>query len=145
MTSDLRKLFPALGDFSVTSPPDGRYNCIAWAAGTDSRWWEPVPDHYWPSEAPLENNVAAFVAAFSILGYQPCADGFLEAGFEKVAIYQRSSMVSHMARQLPTGRWTSKIGQLADIEHASPAELEGAENGAVVQCMRRAILTDTHP
>ena len=49
-----------------------------------------------------------------------------------------SGYVVHMARQLPTDRWTSKLGGLEDIEHASPAELEGREYGIVVQYMRRA-------
>ena len=39
---------------------------------------------------------------------------------------------------LSTGRWTSKLGGLEDIEHASPAELEGTEYGKVAQYMRKA-------
>ena len=86
----------------------------------------------------MEYGLAAYIAAFHTLGYEPCADGSLEEDFEKVAIYESpSGYVVHMARQLPTGRWTSKIGQLEDIEHASPAELEGREYGAVVQYMQR--------
>lgn len=71
--------------------------------------------------------------------YKPCEDGALEDGFEKVAIYALSFIVTHMARQLASGRWTSKLGELEDIEHASPAELEGQKYGTVVQYMRRAI------
>ena len=36
----------------------------------------------------MESDVAAFVAAFSTLGYEPCTDGTLEDGFEKIAIYR---------------------------------------------------------
>ena len=86
----------------------------------------------------MDYRLAAYVAAFGTLGYDGCADGSLEEGFEKVAIYESpSGYVVHMTRQLPTGRWTSKIGQLEDIEHASPTELEGREYGKVVQYMRR--------
>ncbi len=81
--------------------------------------------------------VSAFVIAFRTLGYELCDDGVLEEGYEKVAIYELSSTVQHMARQLPTGRWTSKIGDLQDIEHTSPAELEGDFYGRVVKYMRR--------
>ncbi len=85
--------------------------------------------------------LAAYVAAFGTLGYELCSDGSLQEGFEKVAIYESlSGYVLHMARQLPTGRWTSKLGGLEDIEHASPAELEGREYGAVVQYMRRIVV-----
>ena len=91
----------------------------------------------------MESSLAAFVAAFSAIGYERCADGALEDGFEKVAIYQSPYGVQHMARQLRTGWWTSKLGSLEDIEHASPTELEGIEYGAVVQYMRRAAKTLT--
>ena len=87
----------------------------------------------------MENSLNAFVKAFGILGYESCSDGTLEDGFEKVAIYQSPSGVQHMARQLSTGRWTSKLGGFEDIDHASPSELEGREYGEVVQYMRRAV------
>ena len=38
-----------------------------------------------------------------------------------------------MARQLNTGRWTSKLGTLEDIEHGSPSELEGERYRAVYE------------
>jgi hypothetical protein len=140
LTDRLRELFPALNDFSVTSPQDARYNCIAWAAGEANRWWSPDIDSYWPPDVPMDYGLAAYVAAFDMLGYERCADGSLEEGFEKVAIYEPlSGYVVHMARQLHTGRWTSKLGGLEDIEHASPAELEGREYGDVVQYMRRVV------
>ena len=90
----------------------------------------------------MESDVAAFVAAFSTLGYEPCTDGTLEDGFEKIAIYRSPSGIQHAARQLGTGKWTSKLGSLGsleDIEHVSPAELEGAEYGQVVRYLRRAL------
>ena len=88
----------------------------------------------------MESSVAAYVAAFGVLGYEPCTNGALEDGFEKVAVYALPSGVTHMARQLDTGRWTSKIGGLEDIEHGSPAELEGVEYGEVAQYMRRPVI-----
>ena len=87
----------------------------------------------------MENSLAAFVESFSTLGYELCVDGVLKDGFERVAIYQSPAGVQHVARQLNTGRWTSKLGGLEDIEHGSPAELDGREYGEVVQYMRRAV------
>ena len=140
LTDHLRNLFQSLDDFNVTSPEDKNYNCFAWAASEDTRSWAPLADYYWPLNAPMVNTLDAFVVAFGTLGYERCMNGSLEDGFEKVAIYQRpSGVVSHMARQLPFGRWTSKIGDFEDIEHASPGELEGYEYGVVVQYMRRAV------
>ena len=139
MTAQLSELVPYLNEFTVTSPREVRYNCIAWAAGVNTRRWWPDEDYYWPFEVPIENSLVAFVKAFGTLGYEPCTDGVLEDGFEKVAIYQSPSGVQHMARQLASGLWTSKLGELEDIEHETPAELEGDIYGIVVQYMRRAI------
>lgn len=138
MTEELQEAFPSLSDYTVTSPPSRRYNCIAWVAGINNDWWWPNGVDYWPSDAPLEASLSAFIVAFATLGYEPCGDGALEEKTEKVAIYALlDGRTTHAARQLPSGRWTSKLGEAEDIEHGSPAELEGAEYGAVVQYMRR--------
>lgn len=137
MTDHILGLFPALLTLNVTSPGEPRYNCIAWAAGTNTQWWWPDGRNYWPMDAPLLDSLDAFVPAFATLGYERCSDGILEDGFEKIAIYQSSDGVQHASRQLNTGYWTSKLGRLEDIEHSSPAELEGSDYGAVVQYMRR--------
>ena len=136
----LHELFPALkSDYRITSPEAEAYNCIAWAAGVDLRWWWPNVECYWPSGVLLEDSIPAFVAAFGTLGYEPCGDGTLESGYEKVAIYHRPpNGVQHMARQLHTGKWTSKLGLSYDIEHGHPRELEGSEYGIIGLYMRRA-------
>jgi hypothetical protein len=45
-------------------------------------------------------------------------------------------LAKHAARQLPSGRWTSKIGVLEDIEH-SLRDLEGDEYGTATVLMKR--------
>jgi hypothetical protein len=112
--------FRSLQDqFVVTSWPIGNYNCIAWAAEDQSYWWWPDPDgeSFWPHGVSREDTVDAFLAAFKILGYSPCDTYDLEPGKEKLAIYAVSGRVKHMARQLPSGRWTSKLGEWWDIAH----------------------------
>jgi hypothetical protein len=133
---NLRRLFPGLGqDALETSPRDHRYNCIAWAGGSSTHHWWPVafPTNgaYWP--LPLdqaEESIQGFVAAFRVLGYEICASGDLEPNYEKVALYVDGQKVpTHMARQLPSGNWTSKMGtQLEDIQHATPEEIGGANS-----------------
>lgn len=134
-------LFPYLRTtgYKITSPPSPDYNCAAWAAHEDDRWWWPDPAGigYWPESSHREENVEAFVQVFIVLGYAPC-DGYeLEPGFEKIAIFVDSSGApTHMARQLSDGRWTSKLGRLEDIEHT----LDGLINsvyGSVAQVLRR--------
>jgi hypothetical protein len=77
------------------------------------------------------------VQAFGTLGYVPCESPALEPRSEKVAIYLKNGAPSHAARQLPNGRWTSKLGQRERIEHDFDA-LEGNglhEYGQITQIM----------
>ena len=108
-------------DFTLTSLESTAYNCIAWAADESHRAWWPDSQNtaYWPDGVPREPTVAAFIAAFQTLGYEPCADGTAEPGFEKIAIFTLNGKPTHAARQLPSGRWTSKLGKWVDIEHAT--------------------------
>jgi hypothetical protein len=142
MVTLLEALFPGLarGGAQVTSPRDNDYNCIAWAAGDTTKWWWPGPnadEEYWPAGVPREVSLAAFQRAFASLGYTPCEGADLEAGFEKVALFANlQDRPTHAARQLPEGRWTSKLGKMEDIEHAL-FDLEGAIYGSVVLVMKR--------
>lgn len=82
-----------------------------------------------------------FVTTFSKYGYQPCESDDLEAGYEKVAIYVDSTGTpTHMARQLGSGTWTSKLGKLEDIEHTTLEQLEGEKSyGSAYQILKRPI------
>jgi hypothetical protein len=142
MLSHLERLFPNLRGtgFRETSPMSRDYNCIAWAAGETDRWWWPVasPFAYWPAGVMRENRVESFIEAFRVLGYEPCDDDKLEKGSEKVAVYLDSNgKPTHMARQLSSGEWTSKLGELQDIVHPSLFALENSSHGRAVQILRR--------
>ncbi len=79
-----------------------------------------------------------FVAAFASLGYTVCEGEGPEAGCEKIALFaDADGRPTHASRQLPGGRWTSKLGKLEDIEHELH-DLEGAVYGAVVLILKRA-------
>jgi hypothetical protein len=83
--------------------------------------------------------VEAFRAAFATLGYAVCAGAEPESGFEKVALFAGAHGVpTHAARQLPSGRWTSKLGELEDIEHALH-DLTGLVYGSVVLVLKRPL------
>lgn len=141
----LLALFPGglTAYFEITSPKASAYNCIAWAAGEDNRWWWPQPNRYWPPTATFADSLDAFVGAFGGLGYQPCDTETLEEGFEKVAIFvDEEAVVAHMARQLPNGRWTSKLGALEDVEHDLRA-VECEVNGRVAQVLKRPVRPPT--
>lgn len=127
----IRAGFPRLlGEFAITSAESNDYNCFAWAAGDTTQWWSPIDGDYWPPEVERRRTIECFVAAFRILGYEPCENGDLEVGYEKVAIYvDRLDRPTHMARQLSSGWWTSKLGSDEDITH----KLAGVEGPGVVR------------
>jgi len=118
----------------VTSDEDLVYNCIAHAAGKTDAWWWPEEHEtegvYWPAGVSREESLDSFVSAFGTLGYLPCTGTELEVAFEKVAIYANAQgKPTHAARQLPSGAWTSKLGEWEDIEHNTLADLEGVDPG----------------
>ena len=136
--------FPRLrrAQFFITSPASNAYNCIAWAAGDTKRvWWphHPPTFAYWPPGVERKEELPAFTAVFATLGYAPCADGNLEPGFEKLALFaDAQGKPKHAAKQLPSGKWTSKLGLNEDISHTIYG-LGGAEYGDVVQYLKRKI------
>jgi hypothetical protein len=142
MVMKLEDLFPSLraGNYQITSPAERHYNCIAWAAGDTQRWWWPErdPDNgYWPEGVEAAVTLSAFVAAFMTLGYAACDQEAVELGLERIALFTESTGIpTHAARQLPSGRWTSKLGALEDIEH-DLHDLIGETYGTVAQLMVR--------
>jgi hypothetical protein len=134
-------LFPRLrsSGYKITSPATIGYNCIAWAADHSESWWWPDLFHqyYWPPGIPRNESIDAFVALFESFGYEVCEKADHEKGFEKVAIYVGSNAkVTHAARQLDSGVWTSKLGSLEDIEHVFDG-VSGSRYGSVAVIMRR--------
>jgi hypothetical protein len=131
--------FPALRkfQFELTSPVEPRYNCIAWAAGEDHRYWWPTA--HWPKGASRQVTRASFIKAFGTKGYVVCDNPDLEGGFEKVALYEDADGIpTHAARLLPNGRWTSKLGKSVDISHSLEG-LIGDEYGKPTLFMRRPL------
>jgi hypothetical protein len=146
MVNPLEQSFPGLarGGYHITSPKDKKYNCIAHAAGDTKRWWWPVPldvdEVYWPTGVARDETLSAFHDAFASLGYADCSGVDLERGFEKIALFaDEKSVPLHAARQRPDGSWTSKLGELEDIDH-NLRDLEGEQYGSVAQVMKRPVM-----
>lgn len=115
-----------LVDFNVTSEATLQYNCFAWALGNDSQWVDPTAEYsYWPECIPNYNTIDSVIELFRGAGYEPCNDGSLETGHEKIAVYVKDGEPTHAARQLASGQWTSKLGRYEDIVHSTPEELQG--------------------
>ena len=145
MDSELQEKFPNLTweNHDETSEEDYSYTCIAWAAGRgpdEGEWWEPsgFPWHTWPPSAGYEYTTSCYMNAFRTLGYEPCDNGQLEAGWQKVALYvDQDNVPTHMARQLSNGKWTSKLGSDMDISHDTVEVLEGPCYGTASYYLRR--------
>lgn len=139
------------GSYERTSAPTGQYNCIAHAAYDCRLNWWPIAagfaenDRYWPKGAPPRRTIRAFTKAFQLQGFELCEDGELEPGFEKVVLYVSDKATAedplnaptHMARQLPCGKWTSKLGAHIDIAHDNPDRLVGPKYGRIELFLKR--------
>ena len=102
--------------FEITSPRATESNCIAWAADDPANWW--WPGKYWPAGLTPDDSVASFTAAFAALGYVACHSPKIEIGITKIVLYANElGSVTHAARQLENGMWSSKLGPQWDISH----------------------------
>jgi hypothetical protein len=94
---------------------------------------------FWPTGVRQVVDLDSFIAAFATLGFVRCADDTLERGFEKVALFASAKGTpTHAARQMPGGRWTSKMGRLEDIAHTLYS-VGGTQYGEVACYLKRAI------
>ena len=93
--------------------------------------------YYWPPGIPREYTLAAYCRAYEALGFTPCADGDVQPEVEKVALFALpTGTPTHAVRQLPNGKWTSKLGVAEDIEYSLHGLVSPAY-GSVVQFLKR--------
>lgn len=143
ITSDLviEQLFPLVKreGYLITSPKAIEYNCIAWAAGRTDIWIWPTPEYFWPTDIPFNDKLSSFIKFYQSYGYSICKNDKLETGYEKIAIYVdlNTDNVTHAARQIYSGKWTSKLGRLEDIEHNTLDCLTESVYGEVAIIMKR--------
>jgi hypothetical protein len=133
--------FPNLSPHNhrVIGPADHRFNCIAWACGETSRWWQPGTLYFWPVECDEDDHtIQSLIAACIALGFQLCESDELEVGFEKIAIYSTiPDEYTHAARQSEYGKWTSKLGMDVLIEHDTVDAVTGGVYGQLFGFMKR--------
>lgn len=92
---------------------------------------------YWPTKE-AETSLAAYLRMFESLGFGQCGSESPEPGFTKIAIYvDVEGNFLHVAKQLESGRWSSKCGGESDISHITAELLEGQEYGRVWGYLRR--------
>lgn len=139
--NDLEDDFPGLKgtEWKKTSDP-ANYNCIGWSLYDTRQWWQkiavPVRGYYWPPGIERDDTIESWIKVFELHGYRVCEEIESESGFEKVAIYVKDNEPQHVARQLSSGFWTSKLGADEDVEH-TPRGLEGDIYGFIEKVLRR--------
>lgn len=115
------RLFPNadLDGFYETSPINPLNNCYAWAGGDPDNRWYPTKSYYiWFTDSKSES-LENFIDNYGYIGYKEITQSSeYEQGFEKIAIYVgEDGLPSHAARQKDNGCWTSKLGDIEDVEH----------------------------
>lgn len=129
MDSKRERCFPRLTpkNYKVTSTATRNYNCLAHAVHREDVWFSHLPGdgRYWPPGVTRSGTVGAWIEALGHFAFVPCSSPVLELGVEKIAIYTKEDVPTHVARQLPSGHWTSKLGSWEQIEHKSLHDLEG--------------------
>jgi hypothetical protein len=140
----LEAIFPNLAGsgYSPKSELSHVYNCIAYAAGDETRKWEGYRElgYHWPEGATEGHFLDALISAFEYLGYNHCDSADVEPDQEKVVLYvDPDGLWTHAAKQCDDGQWTSKLGNLEDIVHRTPEAVAGPDPayGAVACYMKR--------
>jgi type VI secretion system secreted protein VgrG len=124
--------FPRLGNnYEVLRNGTSSYNCIAWSLGITNKW-------IWPG-----TSLPAFDKLNNDHGFHRISglDYKVEAGVDKVVLYGKKkdgkTVVTHQARQMSDGTWTSKMGKMAVIRHATPDSLDGPDYGRPIAVYTR--------
>jgi hypothetical protein len=125
--------FPQLkGDYEVLRPHSRRYNCISWSLGISVQW-------IWPGDDIEKFDQLNGRYRYKRLGRLDLSH---RPGTEKIALYAISQngrlAVTHQARQMADGTWTSKLGQLPLIRHRTATAIDNASYGRPVAVYARS-------
>jgi hypothetical protein len=143
------------------SHPIHKYNCFAYALGETEAFWG--PQHTWPQELnprlDSPDHIDSYIELFEYYKYERCSEIFgvrpdhldFGEGVDKVALYAMENSANgvkylqcpHVAKQLPSGRWSSKNNQFDIFEHALES-LESEPGNAIPQAYADEC-KETHP
>ena len=136
----------------LTSVITDAYNCLAHALFNDSRWiWPDTKGKgAWPPDMKREETLECVTEFLMRIGFQPCGDHLLDDGWLKIAIYTSFEIPTHFARQTPSGKWSSKMGDKIDIEHDDLWVLGKASYGNPTHFMKiptakTIVIPELHP
>ena len=139
---------PCLGSagskLDLRSDPNSLYNCIGYAMGMmdvcvalrhpQGLFW-----CWWPPTVPRTLNPQSLVAAFEYLGFEVCADGKVEADYDKVALYEKNGEWQHAAIIEEDDLYHSKMGVWWDVVHRGGDLFHDDGYGDIYAYMRRPV------
>ena len=97
---------------------------------------------HWPDDVPRSRSISAYEMLIGKYDYADCGiDDRLEDGYEKVALFSDSSKIfTHICKQKDDGKWTSKLGEMIDVEHNSLRAFENSKYGLLHKIYKRTKL-----
>lgn len=121
--------------FTFTSAKGDDYNCAAWAVEIIDEWIQ-----FKDENGHLDVSLKRYIDYYEKHGFVKCDNQDFEEGWIKIVIYaDDKNEFTHVARQLPNGKWTSKLGDWEDIEHESPQVLAGKSYGKPTVVMGKKV------
>jgi len=137
--SDVEQDFPALtGTEYDLSDEDFNYNCLAYALGDLSNWWEPPKGlgQYWPPGYPNDVSVQTAESIIKDHGFTVDCDAASTPETDAIAIYAEGNEWTHFAK-FSSGSWSCKLGEGHDVMGVTIEHLEGTLYGRVVKILSR--------
>jgi hypothetical protein len=127
--------------YRATSKPATDYNCFAWAVGETHRRWDPTRErsgrNFWPV-ASRSTRLGDVITVFESVGFRQVDAPRRAAGAQTIVLYASAGHVTHAARLLENGLWTSKLGDDIDIEHDTLDALAGGLYGEPAATLERS-------
>lgn len=137
----LKAICPSLtkDNYQETSRATSVYNCVGWVLGDETRWYEPTDSgqYFWLGNKSADYSLKSYTDMFTSQGFEVCEKSTPEDGFQKIALYVKEKEFSHVALQVPSGRWSSKLGAWEDIEHDTLEAISGPLYGEPRMFMSR--------
>jgi hypothetical protein len=113
------------------------YNCFAFAMGDKKHWWG-TGGGYWPAKEDSLSIKGFDEILHDVANGEQTSDWkTVEPGYVKIAVMTDDGKdvgeVEHAVRQLPSGKWASKMGSFGIIENDDLHEIEGGSYGKVAR------------
>lgn len=136
---DVERILPTLKgrDLSL-SPEDFNVNCLAFAVGDNTQWWEPPSGHgtYWPQGFREDLSVQTVEEILKLHGFTVESDRAETPDTDAIAIYGERGEWTHFAK-FANGKWSSKLGELDDVEDIMLDDLEVPDYGKCLKILKR--------